>query len=99
MELTTKQRAYLRSLATNLDTIMQIGKGGVSEPLMKTVSDALTARELIKLKVLETAGNTPREVVEELATACDAAAVTVIGSKIVLYRPNGEKPKIELPKG
>ncbi len=98
MELTTKQRAYLRSLATSIDTIMQIGKGGVSEPLVKTVSDALTARELIKMKVLETAGYTPREIVEELAAACNAAVVTVIGSKIVLYRPNEEKPKIELPR-
>ena len=98
MELTTKQRAYLRSLATNIDTIMQIGKGGVSEPLVKTVSDALAARELIKMKVLETAGYTPREIVEELAVACDAQVVTVIGSKIVPYRPNAEKPKIELPR-
>lgn len=98
MELTTKQRAYLRSLATSIDTIMQIGKGGVSEPLIKTVNDALTARELIKMKVLETAGYTPREIVEELALACNAAVVTVIGSKIVLYRPNTEKPKIELPR-
>ena len=98
MELTTKQRAYLRSLATSIDTIMQIGKGGVSEPLIKTVSDALTARELIKMKVLETAGYSPREIVEELASACNAAVVTVIGSKIVLYRPNAEKPRIELPR-
>jgi RNA-binding protein len=97
MELTTKQRAYLRSLATNLDTIMQIGKGGVGDALIKTVSDALKARELIKMRVLETAGGSAREVAEELAQACDATVVTVIGSKIVLYRENQDKPRIELP--
>ena len=97
MEMTTKQRAYLRSLATNLDTIMQIGKGGVADALVKTVNDALKARELIKMRVLETTGCTPREVAEELALACDADVVTVIGSKIVLYKPNPEKPRIELP--
>jgi RNA-binding protein len=98
MELTTKQRAYLRSLASNLDTIMQIGKGGVADALIKTVNDALKARELIKMRVLETAGYTPREVAEELAQACEADVVTVIGSKIVLYKKNEEKPKIELPR-
>jgi RNA-binding protein len=97
MNLTTKQRAYLRSLATNLDTIMQIGKSGVVDALVKTVSDALKARELIKLRVLETAGYTPREVAEELAQACQADVVTVIGSKIVLYKRNDEKPRITLP--
>ena len=98
MEMTTKQRAYLRSLATNLDTIMQIGKGGVGDALVKTVSDALKTRELIKMRVLETAGYTPREIAEELAAACDADVVTVIGSKVVLYKRNEEKPKIELPR-
>ncbi len=98
MELTTKQRAYLRSLATNLDTIMQIGKGGVADALVKTVSDALKARELIKMRVLETTGETPRTIAEELAQACDAEVVTVIGSKIVLYKPNPEKMRIELPR-
>ena len=98
MEMTTKQRAYLRSLATNLDTIMQIGKGGVAEPLVKTVNDALKARELIKMRVLETAGYTPRDIAEELAQACEADVVTVIGSKIVLYKRNPEKPRIELPR-
>ena len=97
MNLTTKQRAYLRSLATNLDTIMQIGKSGVVDALVKTVNDALKARELIKMRVLETAGYTPREVAEELAQACEAEVVTVIGSKIVLYKRNDEKPRITLP--
>ena len=66
-ELTTKQRAYLRSQATHIDTIMQIGKGGVGDAMVKTVCDALEARELIKMKVLENSGEAVRDVAEELA--------------------------------
>ena len=94
--MTSKQRAYLRSLAVNLDTIMQIGKDGVSENLIKTVSDALEARELIKLKTLETCPYTPREAAEELARATGAEVVTVIGFKLVLYRRSEKNPRIEL---
>ena len=99
MNLTTKQRAYLRSQATHIDTIMQIGKGGVSDAMVKTVSDALEARELIKMKVLENSGEYPREVGEELARACGAEMVTAIGNKIVLYRQacDPKRRKIELP--
>ena len=100
MELTTKQRAYLRSMATQLDTIMQIGKGGVGEALVKTVSDALEARELIKMRVLENSDATPRELAEELAAKTDSEVVTVIGRKIVLYRQASEpkRRRIELPR-
>ena len=84
--ITSKQRAYLRSLAANIPTIMQIGKGGISENLIKTVSDALEARELIKLSVLETSEYTPREAAETLSEAVNAAVVGVIGRKLVLYR-------------
>ena len=94
--MTSKQRAYLRSLAVNLDTIMQIGKDGISENLIKTVSDALEARELIKLKTLETCPYTPREAAEELARATGAEVVTVIGFKLVLYRRSEKNPRIEL---
>ncbi|MBQ7047874.1 MAG: YhbY family RNA-binding protein, partial [Clostridia bacterium] len=69
--ITTKQRAYLRSLANGIETIMQIGKGGITENLVKTVSDALEARELIKLSVLETAPFTPKECMAELTEALD----------------------------
>ena len=65
--ITSKQRAYLRSLAHDLPTIMQIGKGGVSDAMVKTVCDALEARELIKMKVLENSGEAVRDVAEELA--------------------------------
>lgn len=94
--LTSKQRAYLRSLATNESAIMQIGKGGLSENLLKTVADALEARELIKLSVLENCEYTPRESADELAEAVGADVVGVIGRKIILYKESKERKKIEL---
>ena len=99
IQLNTKQRAYLRSLATHIDTIMQIGKGGVGDAMIKTVSDALEARELIKMKVLENSGEAVRDVAEELAEAVGANVVTVIGNKLVLYRQakDPKRRKIELP--
>ena len=96
--LTSKQRAYLRSLATNEPTIMQIGKGGISDNLKKTVSDALEARELIKLGVLENCDWTSREAADELSEALGADVVGVIGRKIILYRESKEHKKIELKK-
>ena len=94
--ITSKQRAYLRSLATNISTIMQIGKGGIGENLVKTVSDALEARELIKLSVLENCEYTAREVADELSVATSAEVVAVIGRKVVLYRESEKHKKIEL---
>ena len=94
--LTSKQRAYLRSLATNEPTIMQIGKGGVGENLVKTISDALEARELIKLTVLENCIGTPKEVANEIAMATDADVVGVVGRKIILYRESVNNKRIEL---
>ena len=94
--MTSKQRAYLRSLATSIDTIMQVGKDGVGENMIKTVSDALEARELIKLRVLENSGMTPREAAEALAAETGAEVVTVIGTKFVLYRESVKHKKIEL---
>lgn len=83
-------------MASTCDTIMQIGKGGVNDNLVKTVSDALEARELIKLRVLENSGYTPREAAEELAEATGADVVTVIGTKFVLYRESEKHKKIFL---
>ena len=96
--ITSKQRAYLRGLANELTAIMQIGKGGVTENMLKTFSDALEARELIKLHVLENSGISPREMLDALAEALDAEAVAVTGKKIVLYRASEKKPVIVLPK-
>ena len=101
MELTSKQRAQLRSLATNLDTIVHVGKDGIGDNLIKQVNDALEARELIKGRVLENSLLTAREAAEELAVAARCEVVQVIGTKFVLYRPShkkDKKDKIVLPK-
>ncbi|MBQ7037659.1 MAG: ribosome assembly RNA-binding protein YhbY [Clostridia bacterium] len=97
--MTSKQRAYLRSLANPLEAIVHVGKGGVSDTLFKQADDALTARELIKGKALETAPETAREAAETIAAAVGAEVVQVIGRVFVLYRRNNEEPKIVLPKG
>lgn len=96
--LTSKQRAFLRSLATDTDTILMVGKGGISPQVIKQADDALTARELIKGKVLETAGVSSREIAELIANETNCDVVQVIGSKFVLFRRNANEPKIELPK-
>ncbi len=94
--ITSKQRAYLRGLANTIDPIFQIGKGGINENLIKQLDDALEARELIKLHVLETAFMDSRETLSELAEILGAEPVQAIGSKIVLYRESQNKKKIEL---
>ncbi|MBQ3919921.1 MAG: ribosome assembly RNA-binding protein YhbY [Oscillospiraceae bacterium] len=96
--LTSKQRAYLRGLASTEDAIFQIGKNGINDNLITQVNDALKARELIKLSVLETAPVAPLEAAQSLAEVCHAEVVTTIGSKLVLFRRNPQDPKIELPK-
>lgn len=94
--LTSKQRAYLRSLASSLDTIFQIGKGGISEEICTQISNALEARELIKARVLENSGYTAKEAAEVIAEAIDADVVACVGSKFVLYRESEKKKRIEL---
>ncbi|MDP4119681.1 MAG: ribosome assembly RNA-binding protein YhbY [Bacillota bacterium] len=98
MALTSKQRAFLRSLANPIDTILMVGKSGMSEQIIKQADDALKAREIIKGKVLETAEITPREAADEIASQTHAEVVQVIGSKFVLYRKNTKEPQIILPK-
>ena len=94
--ITSKQRAYLRSLSVELQTIMQIGKGGLSENLIKTVDDALEAKELIKLSVLENSDETARSAADTISEATGADVVAVLGRKIVLYRESKKHKKIEL---
>ena len=96
--LTSKQRAYLRGLANTIDTILYIGKGGISDALIKQADDALTARELIKGKCLENSPLNSREAADLLAESTKSDVVQVIGSKFVLYRPNPDEPVIKLPK-
>lgn len=98
MALTSKQRAQLRGLAMTEDTIIQIGKGGITENTVTQVKDALTARELIKGRVLESSLLTAREAADALSEACAAETVQTIGSKFVLYKRNAKEPKIALVK-
>lgn len=94
--LTSKQRAYLRSLSNDMPAIMQVGKGGIGENLIKTVGDALEARELVKLSALENSGMTSREAANALAEATGADVVSVVGKKFVLYRESVNNKTIEL---
>lgn len=97
--LTSKQRAYLRSLAVNEDTILMVGKSGMSAEIINQADSALEKRELIKGRVLpDTCPISPREAAEELAAATASEVVQVIGSKFVLYRKKKKDPKIVLPK-
>ena len=96
--LNSKQRAFLRSKANSEEPILHLGKGGLSEPLLRQAEDALAARELIKGKVLETAPFSSREAAEQVAQAVCAEVVQVIGRTLVLYRRNQKEPKIQLPK-
>ena len=98
MALTSKQRAQLRGLAAAEDTIIQVGKGGINENLVASVSAALAARELVKGKVLENSMLTAREACDALSEACKAEQVQVIGIKFVLYKRNEKEPKIVLVK-
>jgi len=96
--MTSKQRAYLRGLANDYEPIVHVGKGGLSDALIKQADDALEARELIKGRVLETAPQTAREVADQVATAVGAETVQVIGRTFVLYRRRAEEPTIVLPR-
>jgi RNA-binding protein len=98
--MTSKQRSYLKSLAVKLDTIFQIGKGGVTDELCAQLLNALNARELIKIKVLETSPLSAREAAEQIASEIGAEVVMVIGMKIVLFRvsDNEKNRKIDISK-
>ena len=94
--LSSKQRAMLRGIASNYETIFQIGKGGISETLISQVDDALRKRELIKLRVLDNSMYTAREAAEEIASKTGADVVQVIGSRFVLFKRNHKEPVIEI---
>ncbi len=94
--LTSKQRAYLKSIAANIDPTFQVGKGGVNDAQVKQVDDYLKVHEIVKIKCLDNSMYTAREAAEEIASKIDAEVVITIGSKAVLYKRNPEKPVIEL---
>lgn len=98
--LTGKQKSYLRSLGSTMNPIVQIGKTGVSETLLESTKQALIARELIKVKVLQNCGEEPKVALADLAKAADAELVQVIGRNGLLYKRNRDPEKtkkIELP--
>lgn len=97
--MTSRQRAYLKSLAMTMDPIFQIGKSSVTPELTAAISEALAARELIKLSVLQNCADEPKAIAEILAERTQAQVVQVIGKKIVLYKEGkDDKKRIELPR-
>lgn len=84
-------------MATGLDPLFQVGKAGITENLISQIDTALEARELIKLRVLTTAGESVEDVAREIAREAEAVLVQVIGRNFVLFRRSKKKPKIELP--
>ena len=89
--MTSKERARLKGLAASEDTIVQIGKGGITDNVVASVNAALSARELVKGRVLESSLLSSREACESLASACGAEAVQAIGNCFVLYRKNPDR--------
>ena len=97
--MTSKQRAYLKGLAMQMEPILQLGKSGLTPENTASVDEALAARELVKISVLRNCLEDPREMAEILAERTRSQVVQVIGKKIVLYREGkNEKKKIVLPK-
>lgn len=94
--MTSRQRAYLRSLASNIQPIYQVGKSIVTPELTAGIDEALEAKELIKINVLKNCMDTPMNVANIIAERTHSEVVQVIGKKIVLYRPSKTNPKIEL---
>ena len=93
--LTSKQRSTLRSIASKYETILQVGKGGISEALVQQVKDALRKRELIKMRVLDNCPLDAREAAEELAARTGSEVVQVIGSRFVLFLRNPKEPVVQ----
>lgn len=96
--LNSRQRAQLRSMANDYETILQIGKSGIGENTVKQVNDALEARELIKIRVLETCPQSSREAADLLASETNSEVVRVIGSRFILYRESKDNKTIKLVK-
>ena len=96
--LTSKQRAYLRAIAAPMDTIFQVGKGGVNDNMCEQISNALEARELIKLRVLDNCDLNAKEAAQIISEETDSDVVQVIGTRFVLYRESVDHKKIELPR-
>ena len=97
MKLTSKQRAHLKGLAMNIDPIFQVGKSSITPEYVEAIREAFNTRELIKISVLKNCLDDPKEIAQVVAERTGSTVVQVIGKKIVLYKPNKDKPKIVLP--
>lgn len=96
--MTSKQRAYLRALSNNMTPIFQIGKMGISDILIAQLNDALAARELIKITVLETAPEISKNLANEISEKTNSILIQTIGNKITLFKQKAKNSKYELPK-
>ena len=94
--INSKQRSLLRSMAATAETVITIGKGGITDSVVDSVMEALSARELVKGKVLEASLLTAREACDELSERCRAEGIQAIGNKFVLYKRNEKKPRIDI---
>ena len=97
-KMTSKQRAYLKSLASNLNPIFQRGKCSLTAKVTEAISEAFHNNELMKIGVLKNCLDDPRQIAEIVAERTQSQLVQVIGKKFVLYKPDKDHPKIELPK-
>lgn len=96
--MTSKQRAYLKGLAMTMDPIFQFGKNSLTPENTKAIAEALEARELIKINVLQNCADDPMEIAQIVAERTHSQVVQVIGKKIVLYKESKDNKTIELPK-
>ena len=95
--MTSKQRAYLKGLASNMEPIVHVGKASASAEVVASVQEALDARELIKIGALKNCADDPHTIAEIISERTHSQIVHVIGKKIVLYKPKKDKPVIKLP--
>lgn len=95
--MTSKQRAYLKSLASNLNPIFQVGKSSLTPELTEAIAESFHNNELVKVAVLKNCMDDPREIAEMVAERTHSQVVQVIGKKFVLYKPDKDSPKIILP--
>lgn len=96
--LSGKQRAYLRSIGTNLDAIFQLGKNGIEEGFLNQIEEALEAKEIIKVNVLRNSEYDAREACDEICCRIGAEPIQVIGNKFVIYKKSKKNPRIQLPR-
>lgn len=96
--MNSKQRAYLKGLASNIDPIFQVGKASLTPEVTEAVAESFNTRELIKISVLKNCIDDPKEIASILAERTHSEVVMVIGKKIVLYKESKDHKKIELPK-